>query len=169
MLGIDVRNSRELRATFLAIRNAGPELQKQIRAGLKTFALPEWQEAVRGNVTTRQQTRVLSDTAKVRVSNQNIRLSAGDAAKRLSGGAKARDIAHATEFGADRNRTKSYTGRRGSKTFPVHNRHTTRQFGSPRRKGYVVYQAAAEIIPRVAALAVQTVVRTLLDAVENKQ
>lgn len=168
MLGIDLRSSRELRASFLAMRNAAPEIGKQLRAGIKTIALPEWQAALRNSAASPAQSTVLVGTAKVKVSNQNIRLSAGDSAKRLSGGARVRDLAHAAEFGADRDKRKTYQAHRKGRSFTVHNRHTTRQLRLPRRRGYVVYPAGAQIIPRIASLAVQTVVRTLLDAIDGK-
>jgi len=169
MIGIDLLNSRELRATFLAVRNAAPEIQKWLRLSLKQISLPEWQGALRQSRATTAQSRVLVDTAKVKVSNQNIRLSAGDAAKRLSGGGKARDLAHGEEFGGQGgDRVKSYTSRRGGKSFQVRNRHTTRQFPARRRNGYVAFPAATIIIPRIASLAAQTVVRSLLDLVDGK-
>lgn len=169
MLGIDVLNSRELKASILGIRNADRDIQKNIRTYSKEITLAEWKEAVAANVTDRPQSVILANTAKVKVSNQNIRLSAGDAAKKVrKGGPSARDLAGATEFGADRSTVSTYTATRNGKQYHVRKRHTTRQFLPHRGNGYVVYPAAAATIPRIASLWVQTIIRTLLDAVEGK-
>lgn len=168
MLGIDVRNSRELRATFLAIRNAGPDIQKYLRLSIKTFTLTEWRAAVAQEAATMAQSRVLAQTAKIAVSNQNIRMSGGNSAKRLAGGARISDLAHPEEFGADRDRTKTYNSSRNGRPYKIRGRHTTRQLRLPRRRGYVVYPAAQYMIPRIASVAVQTVIRTLLDIVDGK-
>ena len=166
---ISVFSSAELQATILALKGMDRELAKQIRAAIKTVTTPEWQEAVRGNVTDRLQTRVLSDTARVTVSDQNVMLKSAAIGKSLSGGLKPSELVHSAEFGADRNFARSYaaTSSRG-KQFTVHNRHTRRQFKPRNLKGYVVYPAAARIIPRIAALYVQTTVRTFYELIEKR-
>lgn len=169
MLGIDVTNSRELRATFLGIRNASAEVSKQIRTNLKSITTPEWQATVSDKASTAMQTRVLAQTARVSVSNQNVRMSAGNSAKRLSGGARVSELAAPEEFGSLRNRRTTYTQRsKRGRPYTVHNRHTTRQFKLTRSRGYVAFPAATVLIPRIAALVVQTTIRTLLDAVDGK-
>jgi hypothetical protein len=169
MIRVDVRNSREYQALILAIRSVPKELQANIRQYTKAITLGEWREAVNANVTDRPQAVILAASAKVAVSNQNIRLSAGTAAKKLRrGGPAVKDLAAATEFGADRSRTKTYTSRRGSKSFVVHNRHTTRQLRPVNRSGYVFYPAVAVMVPRIFALWAQTAVRTFLDAIDGK-
>lgn len=165
---ISVFASKELQATILALKGMDRELAKQIRAAIKTVTQPEWQEAVRGNVTTALQTRVLSDTARVTVSDQNITLKSAAIGKSLSGGLKPSELAHSAEFGADRSFTKTYeaTSRKG-KHYTVRERHTRRQFKPRNLKGDVVYPAAARIIPRIASLFVQTTVRTFHELIEK--
>jgi len=165
---ISVFASKELQATILALKGMDRELAKQIRAAIKTVTQPEWQEAVRGNVTTALQTRVLSDTARVTVSDQNITLKSASIGKSLSGGLKPSEAAHSAEFGADRSFTKTYeaTSRKG-KNYRVRERHTRRQFKSRNLKGDVVYPAAARVIPRFASLFAQTTVRTFHELIEK--
>lgn len=168
MIRIDVLNSPAYQALILAIRRVPTDVQKNIRRYSKDITLGEWKEAVQANVTSRPQSVILGQTAKVAVSNQNIRLSAGAAAKKLrKGGPAIRDLSHAFEFGADRNRVTTYTGRRGGHSFKVR-RHTTRQLPAVNRQGYVFYPAVARMVPRIFALWAQTAIRTLLDAVEGK-
>lgn len=174
MLRIDVNASREVQATVLAIRNAGTEIARQYRQALAGMAGPAWSEAVRGRVATRMQTRVLSDTARVRVSNQNVRLSSAAVGRPLSrrtggaGPARPADIARLVEFGGSPTKRTRY-----NRTSPKGNRHTvTRRtmtgYGDRAPKGNAVYPALADMVPRIAALAVQTCVRTLADAFDRK-
>ena len=168
MLRIDVLNSPAYQALILAVRRVPADVQKNIRTYSKEITLGEWKEAVSANVTNRPQSVILAQTAKVAVSNQNIRLSAGSAAKKLRrGGPAIRDLSHAYEFGADRNRVTTYTAKRNGHSFKV-TRHTTRQLPSVNRQGYVFYPAVAQVVPRIFALWAQTAIRTLLDAVEGK-
>lgn len=168
LLRINVKSSKALMATILELKGMPAELSKQTRAAIKTVSNDEWQEAVRGRVTTRLETRVLSDTARVAVTNQNVTLKSATVGKSLSGGFKPSQLVKAVEFGADQNRVTTYkaTSRKG-KSYTVRNRHTARQFKSTSRSGYAVYTAAARIIPRIASLYVQTTVRTLHEAFEK--
>jgi hypothetical protein len=113
-------------------------------------------------------TRVLSDTARVQVSNQNVTLRSAGVGRALhKGGPKPADIYAAIEFGADRNTTRGIeaTSRKGKKY--TYTRHTTRQLQPVKRQGYAVYPAAADIIPRLAALWAQTLVRTFNETLEK--
>jgi hypothetical protein len=67
------------------------------------------------------------------------------------------------EFGAN-HKKKAYR-RKGH----VVTRNTTAQFKPRNMKGYVFYPAAREMIPRLASLWVQTVVKTYADIFEGKR
>lgn len=166
MLRIDVQSSRELQALILSVRQANKEVQGQIRRHTKEMIAPEWQKALAENALTKVDHVVLVNTARVTVSNQNVTLKSGGLAKKLSGGARAFQIAPQTEFGAPL-RTIKYTGRRGSKTFPV-SRLSGTQFRYENKRGWVVYPTVAQIMPRLAALWVQTAVRTFAEAFDKK-
>lgn len=168
MLRIDAAASRELQAVILALKQADKEVQKQVRTHTRGSILPEWQKGIREHADTRMEHRVLADTARVTVSNQNVKLKAGGLQKRLSGGARASEIYAPTEFGTNREHTASYsaTSRKG-KRYNV-TRHTRRQFKPMNRKGYAVYPTAADLIPRFAALWVQTTVRTMHEIFERR-
>ena len=168
LLRINVRSSKALQATILALKGMPAELSKETRKVIKTFTDDEWRGAVRGRVTTRLETRVLSDTARVAVTNQNVTLKSATVGRALSGGLKPSQLARATEFGADAGKVSTYqaTSRKGKK-YTVHNRRTRMQFRNVSRSGYAVYPAAAKIIPRVASAFVQTTVRTLHEAFEK--
>lgn len=169
---ISVWNSRELLATILAIRQAPREIQKQIRQQLKSITTPEWQKAMAEQASivsaARVSSRVLVQTARVSVSNQNVRLSSATVGRPLRGGLNPKTEAHALEFGShDKKTTYTATSTRG-KRFSV-TRHTARQLPRRNRKGWVFYPAVAEMVPRVAALMAQTTVRVIAEAFEGKR
>lgn len=168
MLRIDAKSSRELQALILSIRRSDKEVQAQIRKHTKPMVQAEWKKGLAEHAMTRFEHRVLVDTARVAVSNQNVRLKSGGLAKKLSGGGRARELAAAAEFGANQDTKTKYgqISKRG-KRYTVE-RHSTRQLRPRKKTGYVVYPTAAEIIPRLAALWTQTAVRTLYEAFEKK-
>lgn len=145
------------------------ELRSQLNRSTKELTTPEWQEATRGRVSTRLEARVLSDTARVRVSARNLTLVSGASSKRLSGGATVRDLVKATEFGSNQTNRVTYKARSKNGVSYSVNRASNRQF-RPRNapRGYVVYGAAAKFIPRAASLWTQTTVRTTHELLEKK-
>lgn len=164
MFRLDVTNSRELQAVLLAVRQAPAELQKQIRQHTKAISDPEWRKAVTEQADTRLQHRILAETTRTTPSNQNIRLASAGSAKRLSGGLSPSKNGKVVEFGANPARTVEQRSRSGKR----YKRRMGNAFGPLTRKGNAVYPAAARMIPRIASLWVQTVVRTLHDALEGK-
>src|SRR5947209_960447 len=84
------------------------QLSKQTRDAVEELSQPESQEWPRGNSTTALEVGVLSDTARVAVTNQNITLTSATIGKALPGGAKPFEIAKGVEFGAPQDTVKSY-------------------------------------------------------------
>ena len=160
--------SKEIQATILLLKGADRTIAKELRAQSKKVIQPVWQEAIKANAQTALEVRVLGDTARATVSDQNVTLTAGGIGKALRGGAKPLDIFHAVEFGADRDKEAGYSTHRKGTRYDIRARQTQRQFKRRNLKGYVAYPAAAEVIPRVASLWVQTVVRTFHEIIEGK-
>jgi hypothetical protein len=151
-----------LRTVTLAMRGLDGEVRKQINSHTKRNAEPMWKEATRANADNRLQTRVLADTARVGVTDLNVTLRAGGAG-RLSSGTSTGILSAAVAFGANPGKliaTRSRAGRQ-------YKRKQGAAFNRPRRGGYVVYPAAREVIPRIASLRVQTVIRTVHEAIEK--
>lgn len=159
---ISVLVSKELQTLYSAVKELPKEVNTQIRKHTRIVIEPVWKEAVRGHATTRLQTRVLSDTARVSVSDSNVILKAGGVGK-LSSGVPVSELARATESGADRNSTQTLVSKKGKRF----TRHTKRQFNLPRQRGYVVWPAASESIPRLVSLQVQTAIRTIHEVFEK--
>jgi hypothetical protein len=129
---------------------------------------PEWQKAVTEQAMTRPEVRVLANTARAAVSDQNVTLTSATVGKSLAGGAKPSEIYHSVEFGADRTYARTYTATSTKGKAYRLRRRTRSQFRPRNMKGYVVYPAAAHIIPRLASLWVQTTVRTFYDVLEGR-
>lgn len=160
---ISAFESAELQGTILALKGMDRELAAQIRKATRTITEAEWRKELAQEATTQAEERVLVATARTSVTNQNIALKSGAAAKKLEGGAAIHELTHSVEFGADR----EHRGTSTSATGKHYERRTRRQFKGRQRTGYVVYPAAADIIPRIAALWVQTTVRTFHEAIEK--
>jgi len=164
---ISVFNSKELQAVVLALRTFDKTMKTNVRRVTKILGTPEWQAQVRGNVASRLQSRVLGDTARVQASDQTVMLKAAAIGRALSGGARPPAVWAGAELGAFPKRaTVTATSRRGKRY--TYSRNVNAQFPARNRKGYVVFPAAARMIPRFAALWAQTVVRTFHEAMEAK-
>lgn len=169
VLQIDALSSRELQAVLLAIKSLDKETQGQIRRGTKAIAAAEWTQALAEQANTRLEHRVLVDTGRVTPSNQNIKLSSATIGRSLSGGLNPSQSYAGVEFGANRNDQRTYTAHSSTgKSYSV-TRRTKAQLRPRMRKGYVFYPAVARMVPRIAALWAQTVVRAVGEALEGKQ
>ena len=168
LLKISTRDSEQLRATVQALKVMDKQLAGLIRKFTKAELEPEWAKGLQQRAGTALESKVLGATARVTVSNQNVTLKSATVGRSLSGGLAPKVNYPAVEFGADRGATSTYRTRsRRGKSYTV-TRHTRRQLKPPRRGGYVVYPTAQSLIPRFAALWVQTTVRTFYEAFERK-
>ena len=160
---LDVRGSRELRDVILAINQSDREVQSAIRSYTKAELTRPWLEAINSRASSTLERRVISATATVAVSNQNIRIQSAAKGRKLSGGLQPKVDYPPVEWGAGK-RKATYT-RKGHRV----TRNTTAQFKGPNRRGYVFYPAAREMIPRLASLWVQTVVKVYADIFEGRK
>jgi hypothetical protein len=152
---ISVFASKDIQATIAALTGLDRELAKQIRAASKSVIEPVWKREVAERLSSRLESRVLGNTARVAISDQNVTLKSAAIGRSLTGGGKPSELFHNVEFGADRSHV-------------TRGRHTRRQFRPRNRRGYVVYPAAANIIPRIASLWAATTIRTLHELLERK-
>jgi hypothetical protein len=159
--------SPELEAVVLALRIAGKDLRKDLYARARSTILPDWQSSIEDKVGGNKLAyQILAKTARVNIGTRGIRLTSATSSKALKGGLRPSENFAAVEFGA-KWRDAKVAGRRGSTRYN-YNRQINTSFKHRKRKGYYVFPAADQIIKRVAALWVQTTVRTLRDAVEGK-
>lgn len=152
-----------VRSMLLAMRRVPADVRKQIGQQTKRAAQPIWFEETRAGAVTRQQQRVLVNTARVGVTQRNISLRAGQTGSLRSGTSVSR-LAVGNEFGMSP--AKQITSStKGGKSYK---RAAGPQFPARRPSGYVFHPAAKRSIPRVASLWVQTAVRTIMDAFDGK-
>lgn len=168
-LGIDIGKAPELQAAVLGLRRAEKDMQRLVRQQTQAKLLPEWQNVLAEHAETRLEHRILVQTGRVRMSNQNVRLSSATVGRKLSGGLSPKDGYGPVEFGADRSQVASYpaTSRKG-RAYRVRNRHTRNQLRPRRPNGYVFYPSVKAVVPRFASLWVQTVVRAFHEGIEGK-
>lgn len=166
-LRISVKDSSELQGTIAALKLMSAELSKYIRKFTQSEMAPEWQKGLAEHASTMVDHRMLVDTARVSVSSQNVMLKSATVGRSLSGGLSPKADYAAIEFGADRNAVTTYTAHsRKGKAYKV-TRHTRRQLPPRYRNGRVVYPTAADLIPRIASLWVQTTVRTFYELLDR--
>lgn len=168
MLRVSAYSSRELLAVLRGLRNLDRETKKHLRRNLKQIAEQAWKQTLAQHADTRLERAVLVDTARVRVSDQNVRLTSASLSRSLVGGLKPSESFGAVEFGANPRpgATETATSPRGRKF--ERTRDPNRPFKRPNRRGNVVYPSAASVIPRILAMYVQTFVRGIHEALEGK-
>lgn len=168
MVRLNVLKSPELLATIYALRVVDKTIAAQVRKYTKAVAAPEWSKALTRRASTALEARVISSTAVVAVSNQNVRVQSAGKGRPLSGGLNPKTDYAGVEFGSNAH-GKTYP--RKSRNGGTHSvtRVMGTQFKAHNGKGYVFYPAAREMVPRIAALWVQTAVKTIANALEGKR
>jgi len=151
-----------LRTLATVMRDVPTETKRQISAATKSAAKPIWFEETRARAGTRVQQRVLVDSADVSATARNVTLKSGGKGS-LSTGTKATVLAGAAEFGMNPGKPIKSRSKKGK----AYTRTAGNAFGPNRRKGYVVYPAAFDSIPRFASLWIQTAHRALYEADEK--
>ncbi|MDR2294513.1 MAG: hypothetical protein LBE05_04850 [Microbacterium sp.] len=149
------------------MRDLPRDIAKQTRQHTKRLVDAEWKRGLESRAATPIQRAVLSRTAVSSVTDRAVMLKSATKG-RLSSGVPSEALASGAEFGADMNSYSRYqrTSRNGGSHTVT--RRTTRQFGWHRgRTGRVVFPTAQDLAPRVAAMYVQTLLRTTAKALEN--
>lgn len=152
--------SRDMRVLVEAARSLPDEVRKQLRAQTKRAAQELWRDELAQHTGTRLQNRVLVDSARVSVTDQNIMLKSAQVGK-LSTGIPVSQLAGPAEFGASP--TKKVTQRSGRGPNRTYTRRMGGAFGPNRRRGHVFFPAVRDGIPRVASLWWQTTYRTVAE------
>lgn len=149
---LDVRRSPSLTAAIQVMTTMPREAAKETRKYSKAVIVPEWKKALSASAPAARifQDRLVKPST-VYVTDRGVRLVSGRG-----------PFVRQTEFGGAREKYNTY--RREGR--PVRRR-TQRQFWNYRPKGHVVYPSAENMIPRVAALWVQTIYRTVNEVIER--
>lgn len=158
---LDIRDSRELQATVLALKNAQREIRVGINKTARSRIRPLWQSAVSGRAGTRLQQRVIAAGTRATASDRGVTFYAATRSRPLRGGLSPAHEWQGAEFGATPKTSKRFTqrsrsGRRYERTMIV-----GRQFRSRSAHGQVAFDAASEVGTKLVALWVRTVVDEL--------
>jgi hypothetical protein len=173
MLYVSALASREIRALLLALRQAEPEIRKEVNNQSKLAVTSIWKQAIAEEAsssfgrTQRARVQVIANTAKASVGSKGVRLSAATTGRPLAGGLNGKTQWPALEFGATESvRTVRSTSKLGKPYTMERNVHA--QLDPRKKTGYLFFPAAKESVPRILSLWVQTAVRTLAEVVERK-
>ena len=165
--GVNVFESRELQQTLLALKVLPKELTKQTRKFTKQLVDKEWKAGLAKNATSPIQRAVLVRTAVSSVTPTNVTLKSATKGK-TSEGTPSQVLASGAEFGMNQKLYSRYTRRSPRGKAHTVTRRVGRGFGWHRgREGRVVFPTAQDIAPRVAAIYVQTLLRTTAEAFEE--
>lgn len=155
---LDARRSPALKAAIEVMATMPREAAAATRKHSKQVIQPEWKKGLAERAPGARQfhTRLVAPS-QAQVSDTGVKLIAG----------KNGELVRETEFGAYREELNTYTRRGVRGRAHQVRRRTQRQFFHYTRKGHVVYPTLTDMIPRVAALWVQTVHRTVHEAIEK--
>ncbi|KZE91179.1 hypothetical protein [Microbacterium sp. TNHR37B] len=154
---LDVRQSRELQATVLALRQADRGIRLSINRSSRTRLRPIWQQELARRARTRMEQRVIAAGARATASDRGVSVMAATSRRPLAGGLVPADEWAGVEFGA---RTQVVRVRQRSRRGRTYTRPLTinRQFRSRRPHGMIAFDAASEVGTRIVALWVKGVV-----------
>lgn len=162
-----VGDTPELQAAVLGFRVLPREIQKRIRQNTVGTMSGVWQDEVNTRASTGMDRRVLAVGARIAGGNPPVAIAA-NSRRRIGRELTPVENWPAWEFGANRDKTTTYSRR--SPKGKVHRvtRHTRRQLPARQANGRVVFPAVREVAPRLASMYVQIVVRTVHDASEGR-
>ena len=168
---LSVKDHRELQATVLALKAADKTLRTDINRATVEVGNRIWRPIVEAHATRPMDARMLAVGARVKGGNPPVAMAANSRRAVGSGKRLVPATAYpAWEFGVgNRDAYSKYTRR--SKKGGTHTveRRTMRGLPSRTPKGRVVYQAFADIAPRMVSLWVQIVIKKYAEAAEGRQ
>ncbi|GAB6857870.1 hypothetical protein [Microbacterium xylanilyticum] len=153
--------SRDFQVLVQAARSLPGEVRKQLRAQTRRVIEPAFQEEMRSRAGTRLESRVLLDTARVAVRDDNVILRTATIGK--VHGTPSSVLASGTEFGMDPGRIVATHSRKGK----PYKRRIGPVFRSRAKRGHVFFPSVQAFIPRAGALMFQTVYRTVAETFEK--
>jgi hypothetical protein len=156
----------ELRAVILALHAAPKEMRKVINADTRATINPVWQSEVSQHLTGagRLEGQLLTPGTRVNAGNPPV-LVAASSKKKVGRGVLTPDANWPIyEFGAKGDKLSKMKSKKGK----TYGRHTRRGLPQYKASGHVLYPALASVLPRVAALWSQSVIRIYMQALGEK-
>ena len=157
----------EIKAAVLAMKAADKFIRKDVATSMRTTMNPEWKSGLSQHLTG-------SSRLEGRVLTAGARIASGNPAQLVTASSKRSLGSHkgivpdknwpGYEFGAT-DRTADMKSKKGKK----YKRHVMRHLPPRNRRGYVIEKTVDEMLPRIAAFWVQSIVRAFMDAAEGKK
>lgn len=156
---LDARRSPSLAAAIQVMHTMPNEAAKATRHYSKAVIEPEFKKglAERAPGAHMFHSRLVAP-AQAQISDSGVKLIAG----------RNGDLVRETEFGAYREEFTTYTRKNRKGGTHTVKRRTQRQFFHYSKAGHTVYPTLSNMIPRIAALWVQTVYRTVAETIEKR-
>lgn len=157
---LDVRGSRELQATILALRQAQRGIRLNINKNARSRIRPLWQAELNARARDEMTRRIIVAGARATASDRGVTVHAATSRRPLSGGLVPAFEWAGAEFGARSRRVevtqRSRRGRSYRRPLTIN-----RQFRGRQQDGMVAFDAASEVGTKLVAIWVQTVVDDL--------
>lgn len=157
---LDVRGSRELQATILALRQADRGIRLGINKNARSRIRPLWQQELAGRAHDEMTRRIIVAGARANATDRAVTLQAATSRRPLSGGLVPSYEWAGAEFGAHNKQVqvvqRSRAGRRYRRPLFIN-----RQFKGRQQYGMVAFDAASDVGTKLVALWVATVVDEL--------
>lgn len=157
---LDVRKSRELQATILALRQSRRDIRQGINKQARQTLNPLWKQELGARAHTRMAQRLILPGARVAATDRGVTLWAANSKRPLRGGAVPTYDWPGVEFGARSKRIEVQQRSRRGRTYrrPLW---IDRQFPGRVPDGRIAFDAASEVGTRLVALWAHTVVDEL--------
>jgi len=157
---LDVRESRELQATILALRQADRGIRLGINKVSRSRIRPLWQQELNGRARDEMTRRIIVQGARANATDRGVTLHAATSRRPLSGGLVPAFEWAGAEFGA---RTKQVEVVQRSRKGRAYRRPLVinRQFKGRQQYGMVAFDAASDVGTKLVALWVASVVDEL--------
>lgn len=156
----------ELRAAVLAMKKADRIVRNEVSQELRGTMGPVWKSLLAQNAGSSKGfgPKILTANARIAAGNPPQLITA-NSKRGLGSGKRLNPMIHwaGYEYGANRNAVNTVTSSKGKK----YKRHTNRHLPARNKTGYVIGPTVAEILPRVSAFWVQSVVRQFMEAAEE--
>lgn len=160
MIGVHPAASVELAAAAALYDRADASVRKAMGAAARGHVGQVRREVAR-HARTRLD-RAMTESVRVTVSTRGLAVTMGTTGtlrggSRRAGGVRKRDLVRQVEFGANRERVRTYTGRSPTGRRYRVTRHTTRQLPAHTPDGRLLYAAVPTLAPQLMGAYVRAV------------
>lgn len=155
-----------LRALVYAVKLMPRGLRSAVNKETRQLGNKLWRFAVDDRAQTKMDRLILAKGARVKPGNPMVLTAATSKRPLKGGGGLIPNEARWWEFGSDSRANKRPYDRRNRSGSGHHTvtRRTARQMPARKKNGRVIYQAAADMAPRITAMVVQVTVRHIHEA-----